>query len=187
MFQRFSAMCELLRTTWGESFDENQTKEQIIEPILEYFGWDPSQTNEIVKEWGPSNATDRIDYAFFPHDEPQAPLIEYSGPMILLEAKRTYAPLRPALDQLSRYITRPDGARHTGIAVLTDGIKWWFCSTIGLEAVSEDHIYKVDLAKADPRTSYQDLDAFMRREYWLRRVTEGIIWDPKTWRIYPPE
>ena len=186
MFQRFSSICALLKTDWANHFNEPQTCEQIIEPILECFGWDPSQTNEIVREWGPPNAKDRIDYAFFPHDEPQAPLVEYLGPMILLEAKQTYKPLHPAIDQLSRYITRPDGGRHTGIAVLTDGIKWWFCSTIGLEAVSENHFYKVDLSSADPMDSHQVLDDFLRREYWLRRVTKGAIWDAETWRLYPP-
>lgn len=189
MREQFTIICERLRTTWGDHFDEHQTKTEIIEPVLECFGWDVSQENEMVKEWRPptSGNRQRIDYAFFPHQDAHLPVVDESRPVILLEAKRTGTRLGSrGLSQLTEYIMRHGGARHDGMAVLTNGAEWWFFSTIGLEDLTERFAYKVNLVTSEPPTSYQDMGDFLRRDHWLRRVAEGSIWDTTNWKISPP-
>lgn len=59
--------------------NEAATKNACIEPILRALGWDPSDDEEVVPEWGKTQAAGRADYAL---------ITEHGGhPIAVLEAK----------------------------------------------------------------------------------------------------
>ena len=92
------------------TLDERSARAEVIDPILERLGWDKFG-KEFVREFSVSDG--RVDYA----------LLVYNKPKVFIEAKRPNEDLagRPE-DQLLRY----SGIRGVPLAVLTNGLNWWF-------------------------------------------------------------
>lgn len=68
-----------VKTKTNQNPNEAATKNACIEPILRALGWDPSDDEEVVPEWGKSQAASRADYAL---------ITEHGGhPIAVLEAK----------------------------------------------------------------------------------------------------
>ena len=68
-----------VKSKTNQNPNEAATKNACIEPILRALGWDPSDDEEVVPEWGKSQAAGRADYAL---------ITEHGGhPIAVLEAK----------------------------------------------------------------------------------------------------
>ena len=92
------------------TLDEARARVEAIDPILERLGWDRF-SEDFKREFSVSDG--RVDYA----------LLNNSKPKVFIEAKRPSEDLagRPE-DQLLRY----SGIRGVPLAVLTNGLNWWF-------------------------------------------------------------
>jgi predicted type IV restriction endonuclease len=91
------------------SIDEATTKQTIILPILSILGWDTTNSEEVEPEHSLDNA--RVDY-----------LLSSNDTEVFIEVKRPSENLYSHEEQLI-YYSHKGGAE---LAVLTNGIKWWF-------------------------------------------------------------
>lgn len=132
-------------------FGETQAKKAIIEPILDRLGWDTSNPSEVVLEYSvPSNA--RVDYA----------LLRGSDPLVLVEAKKPGESLDNDrnVEQILKYAFQ----KGVPLAVLSNGIEWWFYLPLEQGDWPTRKFYSIDL-KTQPVESVCDkLIEFLHRD-----------------------
>ena len=92
------------------SFDEAATKQAVILRILKALGWDPFNIDEIYPEY--SVGGKRVDYALRHNGRNKA----------FIEVKKVNEDLEKHQGQLLNYSFQ-GGVK---LAVLTNGISWWF-------------------------------------------------------------
>jgi len=68
----------------GEKLNEADTKAVLVEPLLEWLGWDIRSTGEVKREWRRKSRDEPVDYA----------LMDAGNPTLLVEAKSLRDPLR---------------------------------------------------------------------------------------------
>ena len=93
----------------GKIHNEYQVRLAVIQPSLRALGWDTTDPDQVVPEFGISRG--RVDYALLGED---------GTPLVLIETKAHNRITEDSLNQLFRY-AYDAGA---GIIVLTDGQKW---------------------------------------------------------------
>jgi hypothetical protein len=133
------------------SFGETQAKGSIIEPILHRLGWDTEDPSEVVREYSTPSG-DRIDYA----------LLKRSGPLVFVEAKKPGESLdnRQYIEQMMRY------AFQVGVplAVLSNGIEWWFYLPMEKVEWEMRKFYSVDLNTQPVESVCEKLMEFLSKE-----------------------
>ena len=67
----------------GEKLNEADTKAVLVEPLLEWLGWDIRNTEEVKREWRRKSRDEPVDYA----------LMDAGNPTLLVEAKSLRDPL----------------------------------------------------------------------------------------------
>ncbi len=114
-----------------QRFDEAQLKQAVILPVLASLGWDPFDAQEIRPEFPVNMNNERVDFA----------LLGSKGPLVLLEVKRPSEQLDSHQEQLLKY------AFHTGVelAVLTNGVSWWFFLPLAKGSWEERRFYAIEL------------------------------------------
>jgi len=119
------------------SFPEMQGKRAIIEPILECLGWDTSNPSEVRLEYPVIPSRDRVDYA----------LLKGKKPIVLIEAKKPGQSLDNSNygSQLLKYAWQ----KGTPLAILSNGIEWWFYLGIGEGDWQERKFLAIDLNTQD--------------------------------------
>lgn len=119
-----------------DSYDEQATKQAIVLKILFILGWDIFDTNEVYPEY--ALKLQRVDYS----------LRINNNNKVFIEAKRVREELESHQEQLLKY------SFHAGVgmAVLTNGVGWWFYLPLLQDATWEDRkFYTIDLLQQEPK------------------------------------
>lgn len=102
-----------VKSKTNQNPNEAATKNACIEPILRALGWDPSDDEEVVPEWGKSQAAGRADYAL---------ITEHGGhPIAVLEAKSLTTTISDKdVIQTLNYAH----SQQVTWAIVTNGLSW---------------------------------------------------------------
>jgi hypothetical protein len=117
------------------AYDEADTQAVIIDKFLSILGWDVFNANEVNKQYKVIHGV--IDYA----------VLLGNNQRILLEAKQVNESLIEHKDQLLRYC---DGEENVMMAVLTNGVQWWFYLPFKEnKSWEEKKFYAIDIENQD--------------------------------------
>jgi predicted transport protein len=112
-----------------DSFDEAATKQVVILRILSLLGWDTYNIEEVEPEHLISGT--KVDY-----------LLKHANkPKVFIEAKRVAEPLEKHQEQLLQYSFK----EGVNLAVLTNGITWWFYLPLNPGSWEQRKFYSIDI------------------------------------------
>lgn len=114
--------------------DETSIKQTIIMKVLHLLGWDTFNRKEVVLEYGVD--TKKVDIALFCN----------AKCLVLLEAKNGSEDLDRHQEQLLNYAFR----KGVELAVLTNGLAWWFYLPTKSVDWRSRKFYAIDLLRQDP-------------------------------------
>ena len=140
------------RRTSSSYFNEEQTKQSIITPILRELGWDVDDSDEVKMEYKvkPGNRK-KIDYALF-----KAGRI----PKVFIEAKRPGKANNKAVQQLFRYAADD----RVPLLILTDGKSWeFYLGHVGNDQ-ADQLFHQMELSLKEEIPEYiESLERYLRR------------------------
>jgi len=117
-----------------DSFDEAATKQVVILRILSLLGWDIYNIEEVEPEHLVSGT--KVDY-----------LLKHANrPKVFIEAKRVGEPLEKHQEQLLQYSFK----EGVSLAVLTNGVTWWFYLPLGAGSWEQRKFYSIDIYDQEP-------------------------------------
>ena len=149
MNNRLTAVIERVRSDESiPALDEANVKQGVILPILDALGWNPFNTNEVRPEY-PVQAGN-VDYS----------LRLQGANRVFLEAKRPSEDLGRHQDQLLNYSFR----EGVPLAVLTNGLNWWFYLPLQVGSWEERRFGVIDLRNPDVSQTADRLIDFLSRE-----------------------
>ena len=146
-----SELCELIKEIISrpdlESYDEATTQTGIVLPIFQKLGWDVFNPKEVSPQYGLGSG--RVDYALI-----------CPSKKVLCEVKKPAEDLSDHEEQLVNY------AFHEGaeLAVLTNGVAWWFYLPMLTIPWEKRKFYAVDLKKQPAEDVAQRFEDFLARE-----------------------
>ncbi len=161
-------------------FDEASTKQAIVLPLLQLLDWNPFDIDEVTPEYSVENR--RVDYALRLNNTNE----------VFIEVKKTGEALENHQEQLLDYSFR----LGVELAVLTNGITWWFYLPTQKGAWQERKFYTIDIRQQDPddieskflpllsKSSIQNGDALKRaRAFYTGKQKSKAIEDtlPEAW------
>jgi predicted type IV restriction endonuclease len=111
-----------------KSFDEAETKQAVILKILNLLGWDTFNVDEVKPEVAIGGR--RVDFSLRDHQKNK----------VFIEVKKTGEELENHQDQLLDYSFK-EGVK---LAVLTNGITWWFYLPLNEGSWEERKFYIID-------------------------------------------
>ena len=181
MNDRLTSEIERIRSDKAiPALDEANVKQGVILRILNILGWDTFNTNEVRPEYPVQGGN--VDYS----------LRIQGANRVFLEAKRPSEDLRKHQVQLLNY-SFADGVP---LAVLTNGLNWWFYLPLQVGSWEERRFGEIDLRNPDVSQTTTRLTDFLSKEnvslgiavknaeshlatLWKARKTEEIL--PKAW------
>lgn len=117
-----------------DSFDEAATKQVVILRVLSLLGWDVYNIEEVEPEH-PIAGT-KVDY-----------LLKHANrASVFIEAKRVGEPLEKHQEQLLQYSFK----EGVNLAILTNGITWWFYLPLGAGSWEQRKFYSIDIYDQEP-------------------------------------
>jgi len=129
-------------------FDEAATKQGIILKILSLLGWDIHNVDEVFPEY--SVGEKKVDYA-----------LRYNNSnKVFIEVKKPAEELDKHQEQLLNYSFR-EGVR---LAVLTNGITWWFYLPIYEGNWEQRKFYTIEIYDQKPEEILRKFIDFLSRE-----------------------
>lgn len=128
--------------------NEEATKQWAILPVLECLGWDPKAFGEVVPEYPVGEG--RVDYC----------LKHKGGEECFVEAKNVGQDLGKSEEQLLRYVFES----RADIAVLTNGINWWFYLPHERGSWQEKRFFLVGLKEMEAPKAAEHLEQFLAKE-----------------------
>ena len=131
-----------------DSFDEAATKQVVILQILSGLGWDYFNIDEVYPEY--SVGKKRVDYA----------LRHNNHNKVFIEVKRVAEDLENHQEQLLNYSFQ-EGVK---LAVLTNGITWWFYLPLHEGGWEKRKFYTVDVYDQDLEEIAQKFVDFLLKE-----------------------
>lgn len=147
-----NSLQQFIRTQQIERGIERRTEEAVrqglILPLLHRLGWDPFNTDEVHPEY--SIGTTRVDYS----------LRILQANKVFIEVKRLSENLENHQQQLLLYAFQ-EGVR---LAVLTNGIVWWFYLPLQSGDWQQRRFYSIDIYQQDVSTISENLSKFLARE-----------------------
>jgi len=130
------------------SISEQATRQGAINPVLGYLGWDTSDLSEVCPEFAVSSG--RVDYCLRERGQSRA----------FIEVKRAGTELDSHQEQLLRYAFN-DGVP---LAVLTDGLAWWFYLPLRQGSWEERKFFSVDVRRIPSSQAASVFRRFLERE-----------------------
>ncbi|MBW2029852.1 MAG: restriction endonuclease subunit R [Deltaproteobacteria bacterium] len=131
-----------------DSFDEPAIKQGIVLKALSFLDWDPFNMGEIQPEFEAEG--ERVDFALKNKNSPKAFLVVRKGIKALKNCQK------PIIRQAEK-----DGVK---LAVLTDGITWWFYLP-HLDASLEDKRFEtIDMNELKPADIARKFQDFLSKE-----------------------
>lgn len=130
MNENFSARLNQIKINQSDfSIDEANTKQHAILPILDILGWQVYDTKEVILEHRVEGG--KVDYSLRLQGQNK----------VFLEAKKASEDLEKHEEQLLRYSFR-EGVK---LAILTNGITWWFYLPLETGSWEQRKFFTVDL------------------------------------------
>ena len=149
MNDRLTAEIERIRSDPSiPALDEANVKQGVILPVLNTLGWNPFNTNEVRPEYPVQGGN--VDYSLRIH----------GANKVFLEAKRPSEDLSRHQVQLLNY-SFADGVR---LAVLTNGLNWWFYLPLQAGSWEERRFGVIDLRNPDVSQTADLFKDFLSRE-----------------------
>ncbi len=118
------------------SFDEASTKQAVVMRMLSFLGWDIFNVDEVCPDYAANSS--HVSYALRIGDKKK----------IFVEVKR----VSEKLDNHQKKFVEIASAEGADIAVLTNGITWWFYLTSSNGSWKQKWFYSVDLFSQEPKT-----------------------------------
>lgn len=131
-----------------ETFDEAATKQAVILRILSFLGWDAFNIDEVTPEY--SVASQRIDYSLRIHHTNK----------VFIEVKKISEELEKHQEQLLNYSFQ-EGVK---LAVLTNGISWWFYLPLNEGSWEQRKFYTIDIFEQQSADISEKFHEFLSRE-----------------------
>jgi hypothetical protein len=130
-----------------EGANEEAVRQAIINPILTHLGWNMQDLHEVCPEFPIGGK--RVDYC-----------LKHQGcEQILIEAKKIGDNLEQREEQLLEYSFR----RGVPVAVLTNGMEWWFYLPLKQGPWKERKFFAVDITKQEASSAAQHLKEFLSK------------------------
>jgi len=131
-----------------ETFDEAATKQAIILKILNLLGWDIFNIDEVKPEY--SVGSQRVDYS----------LRINNSNKVFIEVKKISEDLENHQAQLLNYSFQ-EGVK---LAVLTNGITWWFYLPLNEGSWEQRKFYSIDLIQQESENVADRFIDFISKE-----------------------
>ena len=127
---------------------EEATKQGLILPMLQHLGWNPFDVQEVFPEY--TIQSGRVDYS----------LRFNNFNKVFIEVKKVSEDLEKHQEQLLRY------AFHHGVklAILTNGIIWWFYLPLHEGSWEQRRFYTIDIHSQATDDISEKLTAFLSRQ-----------------------
>ena len=149
MNDRLAAEIERVRSDKSiRTLDEANVKQGVILPILNALGWNPFNTNEVRPEYPVQGGN--VDYSLRLH----------GANKVFLEAKRPSEDLSKHQVQLLNY----SFAEGVPLAILTNGLTWWFYLPLREGSWEERRFGVIDLRNQDVSQTADSLIDFLSME-----------------------
>jgi predicted type IV restriction endonuclease len=125
-----------------EGANEEAVRQTVINPILTHLGWNTENLHEVCPEFPIEGK--KVDYC-----------LKHQGcEQILIEAKKAGDNLEQREEQLLEYSFR----RGVPIAVLTNGMEWWFYLPLKQGPWKERKFFAVDITVGIPGQGDSDFE-----------------------------
>ncbi|MCH8910749.1 MAG: type I restriction enzyme HsdR N-terminal domain-containing protein [Chloroflexi bacterium] len=111
--------------------NEALTRSVLIDPLLNYLGWDLSDPGQVVVEYNAGGG--RADYALFGDDK--------TTPTLIIEAKSLGTSLEPVIKQ-ALYYSNQSGVKYCAV---TDGRKWFVYDVFRQARIEDRVVVQFDL------------------------------------------
>lgn len=128
--------------------NETSTKQAIVLKLLNALGWNVFDIDEVRPEYGVESK--RVDYAL---------LINHS-PKVFIEVKKVGESLENHQEQLLSYSFE----EGVGLAVLTNGISWWFYLPLKEGTWKQRRFYTINLLEQDKEKVAQKFFDLLSKE-----------------------
>lgn len=132
---------------------EEATKQGLILPILQQLGWNPFDVQEVFPEY--SIHSGRVDYS----------LRINNFNKVFIEVKKVSEDLEKHQEQLLRYAFN----HGVKLAILTNGIIWWFYLPLHEGSWEQRRFYTIDIQSQSTADITEKLTAFLSK----REVIDG--------------
>ena len=144
----YNAILEIKSNSNITYFDEATTKQTIILKFLYELGWNFFDWNEVTPEYSVKDG--RVDYSLRLNNENK----------VFLEIKKVNVELENHQEQLLRY------SFQAGIklAVLTNGISWWFYLPLKEGNWEQRKFFAIDIMQQQPRDIAKHFIKFLSKE-----------------------
>lgn len=129
------------------AFDEASTKQAIVLPLLQKLEWNTTDIDEVTPEYSIENG--RVDYSLRIRNEDE----------VFLEVKKPGEDLERHQKQLLDY------SFHQGVdlAILTNGITWWFYLPMKKGDWSTRKFYTIDIIQQETKDISQKFDELLSK------------------------
>ena len=131
-----------------DSFDEPAIKQGIVLKILSFLDWDPFNIDEIKPEYDVDGG--KIDFS----------LRHKNASEVFIGIKKGVKALKKYQEELSIYAVQ-EGVK---LAVLTDGITWWFCLPLLQGSPEEKRFHTIDLNERKAEEIAQNFEDFLSKK-----------------------
>jgi hypothetical protein len=118
------------------SFDEASTKQAVVLRLLSFLGWDIFNVEEVYPDYSTSSST--VSYA----------LRIKNTNKVFIEVKRVHS----KLDNHQKSLVNLSSREGVNMAILTNGIIWWFYLISATGSWQRKWFYSIDLLKQKPDT-----------------------------------
>ena len=139
--QILSFIKELKSNKKLSSFDEASTKQAVVLRMLSFLGWDIFNIDEICPDYAANSS--HVSYALRIGDSKK----------IFVEVKR----ISEKLDDHQKKFVETASAEGADIAVLTNGVAWWFYLTSSNGSWKQKWFYSIDLFSQEPDAFFPQL------------------------------
>jgi hypothetical protein len=148
MKDRLVSLINNLKSKGLHLFDEAATKNAVILPLLQILGWNPFDVDEVKPEYPVAGG--RVDYSLR--------LVDVNK--VFIEVKRIAEDLAQHQQQLLDYSFK-EGIK---LAILTNGITWWFYLPLNEGSWEQRRFYTIDLLEQSPEDIAEKFIDFLSRE-----------------------
>jgi len=131
-----------------DSFDEPAIKQGIVLKILSYLEWDPFDIDEIQPEYEVDGG--KIDFS----------LRHKKSSKVFIGIKKGIKALKKYQEEISNYASK----EGVNMAILTDGITWWFTLPLVKGSPEEKRFHAIDMNERKAEEVAQNFEDFLSKK-----------------------
>jgi hypothetical protein len=135
------------------SFDEASTKQAVVLRMLSFLGWDIFNVDEVCPDYAANSS--QVSYALRIGEKNK----------IFVEVKR----ISEKLDDHQKKFVETASGEGADIAVLTNGVTWWFYLTSSNDNWQQKWFYSADFFAQEPDTFFPQLENLLT----MNKVSKG--------------